>query len=344
MSRIARRCLAWGMVATLVAWQPAHAESPKMKIAAHVSLSGPSEFAGRALLDAVRFAVEEANAAGASPAFELAVYDDHGDENEARTVAHQVAAGDALGVIGPATSTLALAACPIYAESGVVVIDATAHADEITKNATTFRTVISIGDIGDALANYLGRVLGGHRAIVIFKDNGYGRPFAARFRSASERLQINALYQSFSTAPQREEAARFAVTDPEQPPIFLGMTYEDAVPVLIFLRHQGYRGAIFGTATMARASFADLFANQPEEHRTRGFFTDGVFASSPIILDSANARRSPLTTASTNVSASSLHGKRCRPTTVAASLWRRCGPLSPRQPTAHPTCGSGGRR
>jgi len=289
MSRIARWCLVVSLVAPVIAWQSLRAEPIKLKIAVHVSLSGPGQFAGQALLDAVRFAVEDANGNGISPPIELAVYDDHGDENEAREVARRLADGGALAVIGPSSSVLALAACPIYAQAGVVVIDATVHADDLTANATTFRTVISTGEMGDALANYLGRVLGGKQSIVLFKDNGYGRPFAERFKSASERLHINSSYRSFATAPQRDEAARVAAADPEQPPILLGMTYEDAVDVLMVLRRQGYRGTILGTTTMARASFVDLFAEQPEERRQHGFFTEGVFACSPTILDSANA-------------------------------------------------------
>jgi branched-chain amino acid transport system substrate-binding protein len=285
----ARCCLALGFLAAFIVLQPARAEPPKLKLAVHVSLSGSSEFGGRALLDAVRLAVEEANVAAHSQLFDLAVYDDRSDENEAREVAHRVGAGNALAVIGPASSALALVACPVYAESGVVVIGSTVHADELTNNSTTFRTVNSTGDIGDSLAHYLGRVLGGKKAVVLFKDNGYGRPFATRFKSASERLQIYTTYFSFTTAPQRTEAARSAASDPEQPSILLGMTYDDAVPVLEFLRRIGYRGTILGTDTMARASFEEFFADEPEERGKRGFFTEGVFATSPVILDSANA-------------------------------------------------------
>ena len=44
----------------------------------------------KAQIPPVRFAVEEANAEGTSPAFELAVYDDHGDENKSQEVARRV--------------------------------------------------------------------------------------------------------------------------------------------------------------------------------------------------------------------------------------------------------------
>jgi ABC-type branched-subunit amino acid transport system substrate-binding protein len=67
------------------------------------------------------------------------------------------------------------------------------------------------------------------------------------------------------------------------------MTFEDAVLLLMTFQRQGARGPILGTATMARAGFADLFKDQPEEKKTPGFFTDGIYAASPMILDSANA-------------------------------------------------------
>jgi hypothetical protein len=67
------------------------------------------------------------------------------------------------------------------------------------------------------------------------------------------------------------------------------MTFEDAVPVLVSLRRQGASGPILGTATMVRAGFAELFKDQPEIQKLPGYFTDGVYAASPMILDSANA-------------------------------------------------------
>jgi ABC-type branched-subunit amino acid transport system substrate-binding protein len=282
--RLAIVCL----VTTLALLQPTRAATPA-RIALHVSLSGPSAFAGHALVDAVRFAVDEANAAGASPPIDLVVYDDRSTEEGSREVARQMAAGDALVVIGPSSSALGLVACPIYAQNDIPVIDATLHADELTDNATTFRIVVSTGEIGEAMADYLGLVLHGQAATVLYKNNGYGRPLAARFKATAERLGIASSFHAFGPAAERTEATRLALADPAQPPIVLGMTYEDAVSVLAMLRREGYRGPIFGTATMARASFIDLFADQPEEHKTRGFFADGAYAVSPAILDSANA-------------------------------------------------------
>jgi ABC-type branched-subunit amino acid transport system substrate-binding protein len=267
----------------------ARAEPPAAKIALHVSLSGSSQFAGRALLDAAQFAVDEANAAGASPRFELEVFDDHSTVDGAHSAAAAIVASDALVVLGPAVSPLALVACPDYATAGIVAIDATVHADAVTDSATTFRIVVSTGEIGNAQANYLARVLHAKRAIVLYRNNGYGQPLAAGFKRAADQLGVAASYQGFNSPAERDAAARVALADPGQPPLILGMTFEDAVPVMTALRRGGYRGLLFGTATMARASFAGLFAKEPEERTQPGFFTDGAYAVSPMILDSANA-------------------------------------------------------
>lgn len=285
-------CAAVVCLAPLVLHKPALAQGQpgSAKIGVHASLTGPGALAGKALLIAVQYAVDEASAAGVHPHFEVEAFDDHSTEEGARQVAKDIVASDVGIVLGPTASPLGLAACPIYAEASLPVIVSTIHADAITQCSSVFRTVVSTGEIGDTVANYIGRVLHGTQATVIYKDDGYGRPLAARFKAAANRLGINEAEHAFGTAHAGEEAARQALADPNQPPIILDMTYQDVVPILAALRRGEYRGAIFGTTTMARASFAELFSGYPEDRKDPGFFTDGVYAVSPVILDSANAQ------------------------------------------------------
>jgi branched-chain amino acid transport system substrate-binding protein len=156
------------------------------------------------------------NAAGATPRLELTIYDDRSTEEGARQIAHEIATSDALAVVRPALTVSSLAAGPIYADAGIVSVVPTAHRDRITDNATTFRTVFTTGEIGEAHANYLHYVLGGTRAVVIFKDNGYGRPLADGFTKVSKRLGITADYFGFTNNAQGEDAARNAAAAPGQ--------------------------------------------------------------------------------------------------------------------------------
>jgi branched-chain amino acid transport system substrate-binding protein len=286
----AYRIVALAVGASLLGAPLAGAQTSTVKIAVPTALTGSGQFVGRALLEAVQFAVEESNATGEAPRIELDVVDDRSNAEGAREAARQIAARDALVVVGPSLTGSALAAGPIYAEAGLASLPPTAQGDAITNNATSFRTMISASEMGDALANYLHYVVGGTRAVVLYLDNSYGRPFADGFKRVAGRRGIATTYHRFSQAAEGDEAARLAASDPAQPAIFLGMTYEDAVPLLVSLRRQGTKGTIFGTASLALAGFADLFKDQPEYRQNPSFFTEGVYAASPVIFDSTNAR------------------------------------------------------
>src|SRR5262249_44655906 len=205
----------------VLAAAPARAQAPAATIAVAVSLTGANESYGSPALEGARLAIEEANAAGATPSIELAVHDDASNTERGREGARQIIASNALVVVGPATTPAALASGPIYAEAGLVCIGTTATGDGVTANATTFRGSFSTSDGGETLANYLRHILGGTRAIVLVKDDGYGRPVADGFRRAAERLGISATYQLFKTVAEIEQAAQLAAADAERPALLL---------------------------------------------------------------------------------------------------------------------------
>ncbi len=272
------------------AWSlaPAYAE-PTARIAAILSQSGPNAAVDQQILDAARMVIDDANAKGATPQIELVVHDDHGTEDGAKEAARKIVASDALIVLGPGLTTAALATGPIYAEAGLANLVPTAFGDALTDNPTTFRPLFSTSEMGESLANYLRYVLNGARAEVIFKDSAFGRPVAAGFKRAAERLGIAASYQSFTAVADAEKAALTAAALPDQPAVVLVMLADESVPVLKALRRQGTRAPILAASTIATDAFAKSFADQPEERQTPGFFTNGVYAASPMILDSANA-------------------------------------------------------
>jgi ABC-type branched-subunit amino acid transport system substrate-binding protein len=247
---------------------PARAETPAVKIAALVSRTGPG---------------------GAKPRIKIEDYDDRSTDDGAREAAAQIVHSEALVVVGPGTTTSALAAGPVFGAAGLASIIPYAHGGGGEASPTTFRPVFSTREMGEALANNLRYTLGGTRAVVIFRDNGYGRPIAAGFRSAAERNGISADYRSFGSAAEAVEAARLAAADPQAPAIVLGMIDPDAAPVVKELRRQGAKSLLVGTSAIATDAFADNFAGEAEYQRDRGFFTDGIYAVSPMILDSGNA-------------------------------------------------------
>src|SRR5262249_2988102 len=150
-----------------------------------VSRTGPDSPIGIPTLEAVQFAIDEANATGETPRIELEPYDDRSTDEGGREAARQVVAGDALVVVGPGTTTSGLAAAPLLREARTPY----AQGDPLlASNPTAFRLVFSASEMGEAVANRLHYILGSTRAVVIYHDNGYGRPIAEGFRRAAGRL------------------------------------------------------------------------------------------------------------------------------------------------------------
>jgi len=267
----------------------AKAATATIKIPIAVSLTGSSALIGQSSFKGATLAVEEANrGAGHAPAIELVPYDDRTNAFHAQEIAHDINATDAVVVIGPATSQMALAAAPVYNDLGIVCVGATATADSLSNYETFFRPIFSAGDAGETLANYLKYIFGGTRATILTKDDGYGRAVATRFAHAADRLGIQTTQRLFDTLAQGEAAARLVAHDPDRPAIVLAMIYEGA-DLLKVLRREGTQTTVLGTNTIAGEAFSARFKDEPEEQKQPGYFTDGVYATSPTIFDSANA-------------------------------------------------------
>lgn len=274
-------------VAALVAG-PAAAQAP-LTIAVPVSLSGGGEFYGAPVLDGARLAVEEANAQRGEPPIELVVHDDRSTDSGAREAARAVIASAAVAAVGPALTTASLAAGGLYADANLASIVPTAHGDAVTDAATSFRPIFSTSQMGQSLANYVAHVLRARRAIVLFRDNGFGRPIAEGFASAGERLGLQVDRYGFANAAERQELVRAVAAGAENAAVVLGMLNDDAVPLLVALRRIGIGGAVLGPSALAGESFAALFRDFPEERASPGIFTNNVYAATPIALDSASA-------------------------------------------------------
>ena len=155
-----------------------------IRIAVVVPLSGLLEHRGEEALDAVHFYFDEVNRQGGVRGHPLEVipYDDADKPKIASEKARQVAASQALVVIGHFTSPTSLAAGKIYREASIPAITAFATVPAITSgNPYYFRLAIESSAQGHMLAAYAKSVLGQGRARIIFSDEAYGRSLRAAF-------------------------------------------------------------------------------------------------------------------------------------------------------------------
>jgi ABC-type branched-subunit amino acid transport system substrate-binding protein len=264
------------------------ADLAPVHIAAALSLSGPGDFYGLPALDGATLAVEEANADRNAPRVELAVSDDHSNPGQAAAGAQHIAGTSAVAVIGPSLTVTALKAGATYAAAGLACIVPTAHGDDVPAASTTFQPIFNTGRMGSALATYLYHVLGGRHATVVYRDDGFGRPFAAGFRAAASSLGVDITLHPFTTEAERAGAIRQAAAESGHKAVALGILSADAVPLLEGLRRAGVTSPILGPDSIGGDGFAALFASEPEEMAHPGFFTDNLYAAAPILFDSAN--------------------------------------------------------
>ncbi len=262
-----------------------------VEVAAALPLSGEGIAFGEPSREGLQFGIDEANARGVGPRIDLKFYDDRSSQDGARAAARQIVASKAVMVLGPSYSSQTLAAGPIYADAGMVVLPPTATSDAITQNATTFRIVFKNSDQGRTLATYLSRVLKVHAADVVVEDTSYGQTLRAGFEQAAARLGLAATYFPFDPddVEQGEAIARVIAADPAQPPVAMLTLDTDGARILEVLRRFGAKGTVLGDDSFGGDTFSGLLANRPEERRQPGTFTDGVYGIAPMILDSANA-------------------------------------------------------
>lgn len=267
-------------------------------LAISTTLSGPQEEAGQEALQGVQLYFNAVNRAGGvnGHPLNLLVFNDRDDPTTAMQVAHQVVASPALLVLGPLYSNVAVPMNPIYKQARLPVISASVSNDSVTNsNPFFFRLGTTTTEEASTSATYALKILGFHTASVVYTDDpAYGIPTAKGFTStfSSDGGVVQSLRLAEDSA-QRQQTLHTIVTTlaHESGPrlIFLAMLDTDARQVIVALRRQGITTPLMSTDSPGSDSFAASFSSYPEEHSQPGYFTNGLYASSPLLYDSAPA-------------------------------------------------------
>ena len=184
------------MVATS-AWMLA-ACGPKIpdtiKIGVAQPLSGSSAARGKDVLDGVKLAVAELNAAGykidGKPVqLEVVAMDDKADKEEAKKVAQALVEQKVTAVIGHLSSDVTEAVVPIY-KSGNVPQLFTSSAAELTKlgGGNAFRIVANDVLQARAIASYVAETLKAKKVVILHEDSAFGTPMAKDVAAALAKL------------------------------------------------------------------------------------------------------------------------------------------------------------
>ncbi len=180
---------------------PSGSQTRTATIGLMAPMSGDLASVGTAVRNAVRLAVDEANADGASPGWKIrvSVQDDLSRPDGGAQAAGELAADDTvIGVVGPLSSTVAMVAMPTLSAAGIAVVSPSNSQPGLTgldtapPRARPYRTYFRLSGT-DALqartgAEYAVRTMGRSRIAVVDGGPDFGVSLAERFTSDARDL------------------------------------------------------------------------------------------------------------------------------------------------------------
>jgi branched-chain amino acid transport system substrate-binding protein len=262
--------------------------------------SGPSAEDGLSAVRAIELVLERVNEAGGlgGRPIVLDVYDDANDPERARTNAPSIAEQSAtLAVIGHNFSTCSIAAGEVYAARGLPAVSAAATSVAVTRdNPWYFRVIYDDRAQGRFVTAYVAKVLGAQRFGIAHETEAYGAYLTEVMEETAPEVGAGVAGRwSFDPADPRLDARLAAiageVSAANGPAVLvLAMQPEAGVALVKHLRDRGFDGELVVTDALASQAFADGFRAFPEERSGRGFYTDGIYASTPFLFDTAGRR------------------------------------------------------
>jgi len=292
--------LALVALATLSCPGEDRARGEAIRIAFAGPTSGPSAEDGLSAVRAIELVLERVNQAGGvggRPVL-LDVYDDRNDPARARANASAIAEQPAtLAVIGHNFSTCSIAAGEIYAARGLPAVSSASTSVAVTRdNPWYFRVIYDDRAQGRFVTAYVATVLGAQRFGIVHETEAYGAYLAEVIEATAPEVGA-AVVGSWSFDPadsgldaRLAEIAGEASGASSPPALVLAMQPGAGVALVKQLRDRGYEGELVVTDALASQAFADGFRAFPEERGRRGFYTDGIYASTPFLFDTAGRR------------------------------------------------------
>jgi len=182
------------------------AEPAEVKVGVTLPLSGSLASYGKATLEGIRMRIDELNAGGGAKGtkIKLLVEDNLGDQTAGINTYNKLAGSDGVvGVLGPITSTMALAVRRPASKLKVPIISPTATNDKVTQgHGYLFRACFNDSFQGRIIASYI--IKEAKKAATLIDMNsdyskGLARSFKAAYEAAGGTVVAEEKYQQKDT-------------------------------------------------------------------------------------------------------------------------------------------------
>jgi branched-chain amino acid transport system substrate-binding protein len=270
--------------------------------ALYLAVAGPLKTNnGEAILQGIELYLDQINRRGGitGKKVKLLLFDDENNKVKAKEHAKKIVDSKAVAVIGHYSSSTSLAAGPIYQQQGLAAITGSATANEVTENNDWyFRVIFNNGDQSAVLANYARKILGHKKAYIFFDEDAYGKTLASTFAQTAKRIGLSIEHQwgfnsdeSTSFDNKFKEMLETLAQEDEYGILFLATHSTEAIKTIAGLRRLERKIPMMGADALASRNFMTKFKKEyPQEKNFPGYYTDGIYITSPFLIDIAGKR------------------------------------------------------
>src|SRR5215208_2994106 len=175
-------------------------------------------------------------------------------------------------------------------------------------NPYYFRAQTPVSVQGRSTADYLRHVFKTPAVSLLYSRDSFGQSFLKGFSEAYDTDRFVA--RGFDVGPDAPSDAVSAAVDavadgPEPGMIVIGTAVDSAPEVLKATRRRGIKAPVMALAGAGTEGFLRNLETEPEEKEHPGFFSDNLYAATPVIFDGLGAAAQAFAAEYTRVSGSS---------------------------------------
>src|SRR4051812_13022494 len=268
---------------------------PHGRIAFANSLTGPTSSPGEEILAAIKLYIDEVNRTGgvSGHPIELVLFDDASSPEVAHANVQKIADSPCVAVLGHFLSTVSLAAGQGYKAARIPALTGASSADAVTiDNPYYFRAQTPVSTQGRSSAEYLRHVFKTPVVLLLHSRDNYGLSFLKGFSEGYENEKLIA--RGFDASRDLRGGSlratvEAAASDREPGIVVIGTAVDNVPEVLKAVRRQGMKTPVMATGGAGTDEFLRNLASEPEEKERPGFFSENLYAATPVIFDSASA-------------------------------------------------------
>ncbi|OAN47422.1 ABC transporter substrate-binding protein [Magnetospirillum moscoviense] len=270
-------------------------DSSSYHIAVVAPLTGPSAEVGKSMRQGAAFLVDNINKAGGinGSTVVLQVFDDQDNAAVAADIAAKIAADRRiLAVTGHWSAAAQAVAAPIYNQAGLPFLSFSPGWAEQASEHKAFPMLFDARSEARFLSNYARNVIGHKLMSVIAEESDYGRILADSFTETFERFgappQFRWTFKPGDADSLKKLVESYRAKRDEAGALFLAADENSAPPVIAAFKAAGLRVVWFGPSRLAVSAFTRAFQSLAAKGESPGNFTNGLYASSPLLFDTAN--------------------------------------------------------